>query len=221
MPQYALPLALPAIFSADTFVVSDGNRDAFRWISAWPDWPSHAFYLHGPRACGKSHLGHIWAGKANARALPANLLPQSDIASLSGNWLVEDIEQLSRPEALLHLFNMAREHKHFLLLTGQYPALELPLPLPDLRSRLLALPAAHISQADDALLAAILRKQFADRQLKVDEELIAYLLPRVDRSFIHIKELIESLDRAALASHKKLTIPFVRQFLSLPPRADY
>ena len=51
-----------------------------------------------------------------------------------------------------------------------------PVALPDLASRLRAMPSVSLSGPDDALLRAVLVKQFADRQLGVDEALIAYLL---------------------------------------------
>ncbi len=54
-----------------------------------------------------------------------------------------------------------------LLLTTPAPPAALPIALADLASRLRALPVAGIAPPDDALLAAVLVKHFADRQLRV------------------------------------------------------
>lgn len=210
MSQYALPLTLPAVFSADNFFVSECNRDAWRWVNAWPQWPAHALLLYGPRECGKSHLGHIWAEKAGAQTLSAANLT---VTAHEGNLLVEDIEALRDERALFHLFNDAKEKKNWLLLTSSAAPQQLPFTLPDLTSRLLALPSAAIAGADDEVLAGAMRKQFADRQIKVDDDVIAYILPRIERSLARVKEVVEKLDSGALEQRKAVTIPLVKKVL--------
>ena len=220
MTQYALPLALPAVYAEDNFTVGAPHRDAWQWVSSWPKWPAHALVLWGEPGSGKSHLGHIWQQKSDAQIIEAAELAGADISAMGRqNWLVENLHQLKDEEALLHLYNLTREHKQWLLLTSTLPAQQLPLTLPDLTSRLLSLPSAGIQTADDETVAALLRKQLADRQLKVEDDIIAYLLPRIDRSYIKINNLISGLDHAALARGKKLTIPFIREQLALPPVA--
>ena len=55
--------------------------------------------------------------------------------------------------------------------------------MPDLASRLRALPVVALTAPDDALLRAVLVKLFADRQLAVDESLVAFLADP-DRAFV-------------------------------------
>ena len=107
--------------------------------------------------------------------------------------------------------SLIREHGGSMLMTSMVPAPNLPFSLPDLTSRLLALPSVGIDQPDDDALAGAIRKQFSDRQMKVDEEVIKYLLPRMQRSFLKAKELVELLDAKALAEGKNITIPFVKR----------
>jgi chromosomal replication initiation ATPase DnaA len=212
MSQYALPLTLPTVFSADNFFVSKCNEDAWRWVNAWPEWPAHALILCGPKDCGKSHLGHIWAEKAGAGVIMASAITPEKTSHGTG-MLVEDIEQSRDERSLLHLFNYAKENKRWLLLTSSVAPQSLPFTLPDLTSRLLAIPSAAIAGADDEVLAGAMRKQFADRQIKVDDDVIAYLLSRIERSLSTVGEMVEKLDRHALAARKGLTIPFVKQLL--------
>ena len=73
--------------------------------------------------------------------------------------------------------------------------------MPDLASRLRALPAVVMAAPDDALLRALIVKLFADRQLAVDESLVGYLAGRVERSFAGVRSAVETLDREAL--HRK------------------
>ena len=209
MSQYALSLALPPIFTADTFFVSGCNAQAWQWIENWPNWQS--LLLYGPAGSGKSHLGHIWARQAQAVIVNASELEK--IEPTGGHWLIEDIEQLRKERPLLHLFNYVREHGGSMLMTSLHSAPTLPFTLPDLTSRLAALPAIEIGQPDDDVLAASIRKQFSDRQMKVDDEVIAYLLPRMPRSLLEAQELVELLDARALAEKKNITIPMVKRVL--------
>ena len=64
--------------------------------------------------------------------------------------------------------------------------------LADLGSRLRALPVVGIEPPDDILVAALLVKQFADRQIRVAPGVIAYLLPRMERSFAAAAQLAEA-----------------------------
>ena len=211
MTQYTFNLPLPPLYSEDNFMISDCNREAWQWIQNWENWPAHALLLYGPAGCGKSHLGHIWAQRAQAGRITAASL--ESVEPRSGNWLIEDIEQLVSERALLHFYNASKENGGKLLLTSTHAANQLPFTLPDLTSRLLALPMAHIDQPDDAVLAGAMRKQLTDRQMKVDDEVIAYIIPRMERSFNALKNTVETIDRAALAEHKNITIPFVKRML--------
>lgn len=211
MSQYALPLPHATLYTPESFLVSSCNETAWHMLEAWPAWQSHALILAGCPGSGKSHLSHIWARKASAAIVQASGLATEEPQGT--NWLVEDIETLSNPRALFHLYNYTRENKHSLLMTASLPPAQLKITLPDLSSRLLATPLATIAMADDIVLAAAMRKQFADRQLKVEEEVIAYLLPRMERSLSQIQLLVTRIDEAALQNHKNITVPFVRKLL--------
>ncbi len=209
--QYAMSLPLPVVLDEDNFYVNNSNRDAYQWVTNWPNWPAHALVLYGDNGSGKTHLGHIWArqSRASVLTLPAPLRPDT----MQGNWLIEGIDTFTDERALLHLLNYSKEKKTFLLLTAHVPPAQLSFMLPDLTSRLLALPCAGIAPPDDEALAAVMRKQFTDRQLKVSDDVIAFLLPRMERSFARVGELVATLDNEALVQRKELTVPFLKKLL--------
>ena len=108
-------------------------------------------------------------------------------------------------EALFHLCNRLALGGGSLLVTGREPPARWPLALPDLASRLRAAPVARLEPPDDALLAAVLVKLFADRQVAVAPELIGYLVGRIDRAFAAAEATVARLDArrpgAAPADH--------------------
>jgi chromosomal replication initiation ATPase DnaA len=127
--------------------------------------------------------------------------------------VVEDIEYCSDERALLHLFNHCKDIGANLLLTSACVPSELAFTLPDLTSRLRGCQVASIYPPDDMVIASIMRKQFSDRQLLVDDEVILYLTARMERTLANVKILVETLDKNALAEQKNITIPFVRRVL--------
>ena len=191
------------------FYVSEANRSAADAIAAWGDWPNRKLALVGPRGSGKTHLAHVWAAESGAHVADARALASADIPALaSGPVAVEDADMLSgkdAEEALLHLHNLVLSEGGALLLTASSPPSRWRLSLPDLASRMQGVTVAWLSAPDDALLSAVIVKLFADRQIAVRPAAIAYLVRRIERSFAAAGDIVEALDRAALAGHAPVT----------------
>ena len=66
---------------------------------------------------------------------------------------------------------------------------------------------------DDTLITAVLVKQFTDRQLKVDVEVISYMLTRMERSFDAARRVVGAIDDLALEERRNITVPLVRRVL--------
>lgn len=214
--QLPLELGHRAALGRDDFLVSDSNRDAVGWIDLWPDWRAPGLVIAGPAASGKSHLAEVWRTRSGATRVDAADLAQPDAPARLAQHaaiLIEDADRGVGEKALFHLYNLLAEQGGSLLLTAASPPARWPLKLPDLKSRLSALPAVAIRAPDDALMQAVLVKLFSDRQLRVDPDLVAYLVTRLDRSFAVAAGAVEALDRAALAARRPPTIPFARDTL--------
>ena len=221
MADAQLPLDLghrPAL-GRDDFLVAPCNAQAVAWLDRWPDWPSHGLVLFGPPGCGKSHLlaafAAAHAGEGALLRPAAGLTPAAvpDLVAAARLLLVDDLDGLADETALFHLHNLAREAGRFLVLAAALPPAHLPLRLPDLASRLRALPAVGIGAPDDAVLAAVIVKQFADRQLAVGEGVVSYLVGRMERSFAAARAVVEALDRASLAERRAVTVRLARAVL--------
>jgi chromosomal replication initiation ATPase DnaA len=213
--QLAFNLPHAESFRRDDFLASPANDAAFALVERWPDWPGPFAAIIGPHGAGKSHLAAIWAEKAGARRVAARALGETDLlhALATGALVVEDAPAELDERALFHLLNLVREEDGYLLLTARTPAATWGVALPDLASRLRAVPGVTVSAPDDALLRAVMVKLFADRQLAVDEALIAYLATRIERSFAVARETVERLDREALRQKRGVTRALAAELL--------
>jgi chromosomal replication initiation ATPase DnaA len=220
-----MPLDLgggPSYAMAD-FLVADSNREAFSAITGDVAWSSFALALVGPVGSGKSHLAHMFAHANGVVVTSATLGPWIDAVDALADRrvvVIDDADRNTDERALLHLFNLMRERNRTLLLTGRDPPARWPVTLADLRSRLTALPIATIGPPDEAMLAALMVKLFADRQLRVGQELPAYLLPRLERSFAAVRRAVAALDQAALAKGRPITPALAREVLGLGVTPD-
>lgn len=206
--QLALTLPHAESLARDDFLEGPGNRAALALIDAWPDWPNPTVMLVGDTGSGKSHLASIWAKRSGARAVAARNLAIETVpdALATGALVVEDIEpSIVDQAALFHLLNLAREQSADLLLTARTPPSGWTLLIKDLASRLRAVPLVQLAPPDDQLLRALIVKFCADRQLMVDESVVSYLLPRIERSFVAARRAVERLDAEALRRGRPIT----------------
>lgn len=200
------------------FLVSGSNAEAVEWIDRWPDWPARAFVIWGPPASGKTHLGYVWCARSGAdliRTDDVRTCQASDLRDRNACLFLDDAGDLAGnrgdEEALLHLYNYTLETEGTLLLTARQAPSFWHVGLADLSSRMKALQGVGIAAPDDSLLAALLVKQFQDRQLRIGEDVIAYLLPRIERSFEAASRIVAAIDAAALERLRPITVPLVRE----------
>lgn len=205
------------------FWVSGSNREAVSWLDKWPEWPAPALLIFGPPASGKTHLLQVWKKEASAREIFLNDLSAKTLDKTIGAVKEVMIDNISaaigkrdQEEALFHLYNLLRERGGHLLMTAEQPVREWPILLPDLKSRLLAAPAVAVGSPDDDLMAVVLTKLFSDRQIFVSQEVVQFILPRIERSFLAICQLVDKIDHKALSEKRPVTIPLVREIFQPP-----
>jgi chromosomal replication initiation ATPase DnaA len=225
--QLALDLPLRPALGAEDFLVGPSNEAALALIDQWPAWPHWAVVILGEGKSGKSHLASVWRLRSNAEAVAAASIDETATAHLqaTGTLLIENLEQGVANEALaFHLLNMAREQRGSILFTSQVAPGDLDIRLPDLRSRLRALPVATIEPPDDALLQAVLVKHFADRQLMVEPTVIRWLTLNIERSFEAAQAVVAAIDQRSLADRRPITRALaqtvVRTLQSMPQEGD-
>jgi chromosomal replication initiation ATPase DnaA len=199
-----------AALERDDFFISPSNALALALIDRTEHWPNGKLVLIGPEGAGKTHLASVWAAQTQAQITQAKDLAAADIDRLAqAPTVVENLDHIagdrSLETALFHLHNLAAANAVPLLVTTRLAPHHLPLALPDLASRMQAAQIAELSAPDDTLLAAVLMKLFADRQIAPAPDVIPYLTLRIDRSFAAAQRTVAALDKAAMQSGRKLT----------------
>lgn len=208
----------PALDGED-FLVASSNAEAVKWVEQWPNWTSVALVIVGPKHSGKTHLSNVFLAQSGAGILSLDQLRSAGADQAIRNQkalVIEDIEaflQEGLEEELFHLYNLAAEFGVKILITALSPPPRWGVKLKDLSSRMNTSLVAEIKSPDDTLLSALIVKQFSDRQLTVNPDVLVYMVSRMDRSFAGVGRLIAAIDRDALAEKRKITVPLVRSVL--------
>ena len=199
------------------FFVSDSNKNAYHFIENWELWPSKKFILTGPKSSGKTHLAAIWAEISGAKVILANDLKFPEDVTAT-NLVIEDVHAIAGNKdqeiALLHMYNLLHQNGFCLLMTGLGNPHRWSISLPDLASRIEGTPFVVLDAPDDRLFAALLAKQFADRQLFPSPQVLNYLTTRLERSYEATKLFVEHADKAALIEGRPITRAFARNILT-------
>lgn len=215
-PAEQLRLPLERHGETAAFVTSDSNAEAVRTLARWPDGVGAVLALHGPAGSGKSRLAAAWAERVGAMPLHGAEAGLIDPLELEGRPVLLDRAPDADDESLFHLINLANAGGGALLLVSRAAPRAWDVILPDLRSRLDAVRTVAVEPPDDVVLSAILRARFAERSIAPSEEVIAYLVRRLDRSAAAASLVVERLD----ARHRPVTRALAREVLdALAPSA--
>ena len=215
--QLPLTLPLPSAYDKDSFVIGGANKHALGWLERWPDWPlpSKSLNLYGPSGSGKTHLSYLWAGRGEAVAL--NSLSHFDQGQfLKTQHVVLDdfgVSGCYDDTAVFHLLNYISSVSGTLLILSPYPVSQHESSLSDLTSRLRSVAAQEIVLPDDGLLKAVLAKHFIDRQCAVSEQVLNYIMSRMERSFLAAQQVSAEMDALALSRKVPVSLTIARQVL--------
>lgn len=210
--QLVLDLPLRQALGRDDFLVTNSNSAAVELIDQWPNWPTYGAIIIGPPGSGKSHLVEVWRQKSGAELLSAKTLTLESMVQSSS--LVIEVDGLFDERNLFHVLNVAKAKSQHVLITAQTAPSQWVLKIPDLISRLNALPVVSILAPDDALLRGVLVKHFADRQISVDESMVNYILLRMPRSLEAARAIVTQIDQQALIERAEITRPFISRVMT-------
>jgi DnaA family protein len=224
-PQLPLNVTLRDDATLENYYPGDNEEVMVHLGAAGERGEAMPLYLWGPRGAGKSHLLQAVCHEAGDGT--AAYLPLSQLESLSPS-VTEGLEQLDVvciddvhavagdlpwETALFDLFNRGRERGVRLIFSGAAAPAALGLGLADLASRLGGGLVFHIRPLSDEQMMAALQLRAGRRGIELPADVARYLLRRCERDMTTLASLLERLDHASLAAQRRLTIPFVREWL--------
>jgi chromosomal replication initiation ATPase DnaA len=219
--QLILDLARDPAYELENFLVSPSNAEAFRLLDRWPDWPTHMLVLTGPPGSGKSHLASIWAQHSGARIVrPGEAIDPMALAG-RGAVLLEDCDRSERADAgFFHLINLMKDEGGWLLLTARTPPNQWRIQTPDLLSRLRLAATTRIGRPEPDLVQAVLVKLFADRQIRIEEDVVRYATLHLEQSLEAATRFVAAVDDAALSSGRRITRALASATIALMNREE-
>jgi len=183
-------------------------------------------FLFGDNGAGKSHLLQAACLQAGKNALPVAYLPLNEpglmpemLEGLEEMSLIalDDIQAVMGDEvwerALFNLYNRVREKGSTMLVSSTEPLASLNIKLADLKSRLSWGPIFQLSALSDAEKQSALQQRAKNRGLDLADDVVMYLLKRSPRDMNSLFALFEKLDKASMVEKRKLTIPFIKNYL--------
>jgi len=186
-------------------------------------------YLWGVEGSGKSHLLQACCAAAgtnqSAIYLPLQTLKEWGPGVLEGldeqAWIcIDDLDAIATDavweESLFHLYNRVRDNgQTTLIISGKLPPANMPVRLPDLRSRLSWGLVIQLHELCDDDKINTLKLHASKRGLELPSSVGQFLLNRSARNMHDLHTLLNRLDEASLIAQRKLTIPFVKDVLGL------
>lgn len=193
-------------------------------------------YLWGKSGVGKTHLLQAMCNYALENNIQAMYVSLEQIANLkfstndnqydylSGLETVEllclddlqfIIKHVELQEKVFYLFNKIRTLGNKLIISANISPLYIPLNLLDLKSRMSWGVTYLLSELSDFDKISALMMRAKQIGLDLRLEVAKFLLARIPRSTKDLFATLEELDSATLAAKRKLTVPFVKDFLGV------
>ena len=214
--QKLLNFAVNESFNENDYYVSSSNYFAKNIIQTWPKWEKKIINITGEKYCGKTHLSTIFKIKSNALYLYSNKINNDSIKriKLYNSIIIEDLDESFDEKLLYSIFNLIEQDNKYLLISSIKPIDTMKFKLPDLVSRLKNCIIAKIEQPDDDLIYAIILKSFSDRQIKLDNKIIDYIIKRIARSYSKMQEFIYKIDELSLKKKKSINFKIIKEIIN-------
>ena len=202
-------------FNEHDYFVSNSNYFAFNLVDKWPKWEKKILNISGEKFSGKTHLANIFKLKSSALFLNETEISNEIFKKIKlyESVIIDEFSNTVDENLIYSIFNLVDQDSKYLLINSEIPLSEINFKLPDLVSRSKNSLQARINPPDDELIFAIILKNFSDRQIKLEKQIIEFIVNRVERSYSKISEFIYKVDELSLKKKKPINIKTVKEIL--------
>lgn len=218
MKQLVLDIAKDTPPRFENFVVG-ANAALVAALRERADTLADHLFLWGTLGCGRSHLLEATVAAALESGRPAVAIDAREVgASLPGDegllLAIDDIGELSETAqvALFNSFNRAGSLGQTLLLSADRAPLQLHL-REDLRTRIGQCLVFEVLPLADDERAGILHGMAERRGLRLDAEVVTYLLRHGRRDLPSLLAVMDALDASSLEQKRPITLPLLRELM--------
>ncbi len=186
-------------------------------------------YLWAGAGAGKTHLLQAICNLAARSGRPCACIPLTQLedftpalfSSLEELSLVclDDVDALAGRDAweaaLFDLFNRLKDTQTPLVMSAGCSPKGSLVRLPDLKSRLSWGLCYHLEPLEERDKITALKLRAQERGFELSDQVVEYLLKRVERDTRSLFRWLDRLDRSSLQAQRKLTVNFVKQILEI------
>jgi chromosomal replication initiation ATPase DnaA len=211
MKQLTLEMKSTDHYNDHDYIVSDCNQEAYSYIAnsqnIWGISPYENFLLLcGPISSGKTYLAKIWIKRVGAVILsPLELIKRNYI--INSHLIIEDIDYIDDEEQLFHFFNNRINSNYKTLFTSKSDLKDFKLQ--DINSRIKSINRILIKEPNEDFIKMLIIKLFSDRSIKINQDILNYLIYRLPRNYEAIYNFINNIDKESLTLKREITIPLL------------
>jgi len=216
MSQLIFKFPFKTNYFEEDFYVSESNFEAYKLIESWPKWSSRFINIFGPSGCGKTHLANIFRKKISSFLINASDLNNNSLSDIKvKECLIVDGYKKNVDEKLFYsVLNQSYLSNQYIIINSLQPIQSLRVNLNDLKSRFSSFVNIGIDLPTDELIKVIISKNFSDKQVKIESNLLEYIIKNIDRSYEAIFDLIDKLDDSSLSTGKSININLIKKALN-------
>ncbi len=213
------------IYDVKNFIVHDGNRNVFEFITSSFLFNNNIYLLTGAKNSGKTYICNIWHKLQKAIFLDKNIFQKSknDFIDFLKNeiknnqkYILEDIDDIKiNEEYFLFLMNTIIEKNAILLITSKKCIDEFNFEIPDLESRFKNTYNFILQDLDNNSKEQILLKLLTDKQINIDYKILNYVSQKTSNNYNAIIDFVNNLEKEIEQNNiKKLNIAIINKILS-------
>ena len=216
MSQLIFKFPFKTNYIKQDFFVSSSNFEAYKLIESWPNWPDKSINVHGPSGCGKTHLSKILANQMQTIFINSKNFNEETIVKnkLFKCLIIDNFNNNINEKLLYSMLNHLKQIDKYVLINSLKPINHYEIKLKDLKSRLEGFIKIGISLPTDELLKVVILKIFSEKQIKISEKNVEYIIKNIERTYDKILKFTKEIDNLSLSTGKVININLIKKVLN-------